>query len=300
MIKQTIDAIKDELAHVLYLELDDFKLEILHDEVISRFIGLRLRSEFQAVFDVSQSEGLLGYEAYLRPATGIEAVTPSFAFGIAEHEDKLVKLDRIARTLHMLNYLQLPDDKGFLFLNVHPKLLTKVSAHGRVFEQVLHRHSVPTRQVVIEIIENGVEADSALKEAVDNYRDRGYQIAIDGFGSQHSNLDRLWQLSPHFVKLDLSIIRRAQANAKIKRSIPKLLDIIHSVGAQPIVTGIENEVQLDLALDAGAKLLQGYFLQKPASVSSWTRPLKARQDSVLMPGAPVHFGSFSAAAQYAL
>lgn len=196
--------------------------------------------------------------------------------------------------------MNLPNDKGILFLNVHPKLLTKVSAHGRVFEQILHRHSVPTRQVVIEIIENGVETDATLKEAVENYRDRGYQISIDGFGNKHSNLDRLWQLSPHFVKLDLSIIRRAQANAKIKRSIPKLIEIVQTVGAQPIITGIENEVQLDIALDAGAKLLQGYFLQKPASISSLNRPQKPRTDNPLMPGVPIQFGSFSVGAQYAL
>lgn len=300
MINHKIEAIKNELEQVLYLELDDFKLETEQDEVFSRFIGLRLRSEFQATFDVSKTEGLLGYEAFLRPSTGIESVTPSFAFSIAENEGKLVKLDRVARTLHMLNYLNLPDDKGVLFLNVHPKLLTKVSAHGRVFEQVLHRHSVPTRQVVIEIIENAVETDAALNEAVENYRDRGYQISIDGFGSKHSNLDRLWQLSPNFVKLDLSIIRRAQANAKIRRALPKLIDIVQTVGAQPIIAGIENEVQLDIALDAGAKLLQGYFLQKPASLSSWNQQSKPGRDNPLMPGAPHHFGSFSVAAQFAI
>ncbi|QPK62712.1 EAL domain-containing protein [Methylomonas sp. LL1] len=297
MIKNKIDAIKQELEHVLYLNLDEFRLEAERDEVLSRFIGLRLRSEFQPIFDTGRSEGLLGYEALLRPSTGIEAVTPGFAFSVADSEGKLVKLDRVARTLHMLNYLTLPEQRGLLFLNVHPKLLVSVTTHGKVFEHILHQHSVPTRQVVIEINESQVDADGALLEAIDNYRDRGYRIALDDFGSQHSNLNRLWKLSPDFVKLDLTIIKQAQRDTKLRRALPKLIDVIHALGAQTIIEGIENEIQLDIALDAGAKLLQGYYLGRPAAAGHWGQQSKPFHDNVLMPGAPHHFGSFSVPAQ---
>lgn len=297
MIKNTIDLIKEDLDRVLYLDLDDFRLEADHEEVQSRFCGLRLRSEFQPIFDTSKSQGLLGYEALLRPSTGIEAVSPQFAFTMADSQDRLVKLDRVARTLHMLNYLNLPEDKGLLFLNVHPKLLVSVTTHGKVFEHILHIHSVPTTQVVIEIMENAVDADKRLIEAVDNYRDRGFKIAIDDFGSKHSNLDRLWKLTPNFVKLDLSIIKQAETDGKVRRVLPKLIEIVQALGAQAIIEGIENEVQLDIALDAGAGLLQGYFLGRPAPARHWHKRQQPHQDNPLMPGAPHHFGSFSVAAQ---
>lgn len=300
MIQNAIDSIKGDLDRVLYLDLDDFRLETEQDEVLSRFSGLRLRSEFQPIFDTGTSEGLLGYEALLRPSTGIEAVSPQFAFSMADSQGRLVKLDRVARTLHMLNYLNLPADKGLLFLNVHPKLLVSVTTHGKVFEHILHIHSVPTPQVVIEILENAVEADKPLIEAVENYRDRGFKIAIDDFGSKHSNLDRLWKLSPHYVKLDITIIKQAETDGKVRRVLPKLIDIVHSVGAQAIIEGIENQVQLDIALDAGAKLLQGYFLGRPAPAQHWNQRQQIHQENPLMPGAPHHFGSFSVAAQYGL
>ncbi|AMK78100.1 MULTISPECIES: EAL domain-containing protein [Methylomonas] len=297
MVENTIELLRDDLERALYLDLDEFKLEIEQQEVLSRFIGLKLRSEFQPIFDAGKSQGLLGYEALLRTSTGLEAVSPDFAFSWADNQGKLVKLDRVARTLHMLNYLNLPADKGLLFLNVHPKLLVSVNTHGKVFEHILHLHSVPTTRVVLEIMENAVEADQQLLEAVDNYRDRGFQVAIDNFGSRHSNLDRLWRLSPSFVKLDLSIIHQAQTDAKIRRVLPKLIEIIQALGAQAIIEGIENEVQLDIALDAGGKLLQGYFLGRPAAAGHWQRPRSVVQDNPLMPGAPQHFGSFSVPAQ---
>lgn len=300
MVQTTIEAIRDDLERVLYLDLDEFKLEVEAAQVLSRYIGLRLRSEFQPIFDTSTSEGLLGYEALLRPSTGIESVSPDFAFGWADNQGKLVKLDRVARTLHMLNYLELPEERGQLFLNVHPKLLVSVNTHGKVFEHILHLHSVPTTQVVLEIMENAVEADQALAEAVDNYRDRGFQIAIDNFGSRHSNLDRLWHLAPNYVKLDAGIIREAERGGKIRRVLPKLIEVVQALGAQPVIEGIENEIQLDIALDAGGKLLQGYYLGRPAPAAAWHQPKAARRENPLMPGAPHHFGSFSVSAQYGM
>lgn len=264
-----IDILKAELHEALYLDLDEFGLEIKGEELVSKFIGLQLHSAFQPVFSTRLGHSL-GYEALLRPSIGnTDALTPAFAFGFADNQGRLVKFDRIARTLHALNSLRLPDTRGLLFLNVHPKLLVSVNAHGQVFERILHAHSVPTHKVVIEIAERAVEADKPLEEAVTNYRDRGYHIAIDDFGGRHSNLDRLWKLSPDYVKLDISIIHEAEQNAKVRRMLPKLIEIIQELGARAVVEGIENNTQHQIALDAGATLLQGYLLGRPAPASAW-------------------------------
>lgn len=270
MVQQRIDELKVSLHDALYLDLDEFGLEIQGDEVVSKFVGLWLRSAFQPIVS-SETGGPIGFEALLRPTIGPEAVSPTFAFEFADKQGRLVKLDRIARTLHMLNYLSLPDTRGLLFLNVHPKLLTSVNAHGKVFERILHTYSVPTHQVVIEVQENAVEVDKQLLEAIDNYRDRHYKVAIDNFGSKHSNIDRLWRVEPDFIKLDQSIIRDADANPKVRRVLPKLIEIAHELGAQAIVEGIESKTQYQIALDAGAPLLQGFHLGRPAPHTEWAR-----------------------------
>jgi EAL domain-containing protein (putative c-di-GMP-specific phosphodiesterase class I) len=264
-----IDTLKAELHEALYLDLDEFGLEREGKELVSKFIGLQLRSAFQPIYSTILGKAL-GYEALIRPSIGpSDPLTPAFAFGFADNQGRLVKFDRVARTLHALNYLHLPDTRGLLFLNVHPKLLVSVNAHGQVFERILHAHSVPTHKVVIEILESAVDADKPLVEAIGNYRDRGYHIAIDNFGSKHSNLDRLWKLAPDYVKLDLGIIHEAENNPKVRRMLPKLIEIIHELGARAVVEGIENEAQYKVALDAGATLLQGYLLGKPAAASEW-------------------------------
>lgn len=259
-----VEQLKSQLREALYLDFDDFGLEEQEGgEFSSTFLGIRLNSAFQPIYDSAAGE-LVGHEALLRPSLGGEqAISPEFAFSFADQSGRLVKFDRVARTLHVLNFRQIYAENGLLFLNVHPSLLLNVNAHGKVFERILHANSVPTNRVVIEIQESWIEQDKQLADAVDNYRDRGYKIAIDGFGRKHSNLERLWKLSPSFVKLDMNIIQEAEQNIGVRKMTARLVDIVRDLGAQPVIQGIETQTQLDIAIGAGSPLIQGYFLGKP-------------------------------------
>lgn len=261
-----LELLKHQLREALYLDLDDYGLEEQQSgEFSSTFLGIKLNSAFQPIYD-SEAGELFGHEALLRPSLGeTQAISPEFAFSFAEQSGRLVKFDRVCRTLHVLNFRQIYAENGLLFLNVHPQLLLSVNAHGKVFERILHANSVPTDRVVIEIQESMVDHDKQLAEAVENYRERGYRIAIDDFGRKHSNLDRLWKLSPEFVKLDLSIIQEAERNPRVRLILPRLIDIVRDLGAQPVIEGIETQTQLDMAIEAGSTLLQGYFLGKPVT-----------------------------------
>lgn len=273
MVQEVINGLKASLHDALFLDLDDFGLETQGKQVISKFIGVSLKSAFQPILSLAKGNEPIGYEALLRPSIGPESISPLFAFDFADRQGRLVKLDRVARTLHLLNHLQLPANRGLLFLNVHPKLLATVNAHGKVFERILHNHSVPTHEVVIEIQESAVDIDKQLYEAISNYRDRSYRIAIDGFGGKHSNLDRLWRTEPNYIKLHQGIIRDAESNPKVRKVLAKLIEIVQELGAEPIVQGIENATQLHIAQDAGGVLLQGYHVGLPAFVDDWpTQP----------------------------
>lgn len=259
-----VEQLRLQLKESLFLDLDEYGLaEQSTGEFNSTYLGVQLNSAFQPIYD-SEAGDLIGHEALLRPSLGGElASTPEFAFSYAEQAGKLVQFDRVSRTLHVLNFRQIYAENGLLFLNVHPKLLAEVNAHGKVFERILHANSVPTDRIVIEIQESGIENDKKLADAIENYRDRGYHIAIDDFGKKHSNLDRLWKLSPEYVKLDLTIIHEAETNPKVRKILPSLINIIRDLGAKPIIEGIETQAQLDIAVQSGSTLLQGYFLGKP-------------------------------------
>lgn len=254
-----LNALQLELREALSLQPADYRLSVTAGEVQANYVGLQLRSAFQSIVDL-RGDILFGYEALLRVTDQKNnLIEPLAAFRQAELAQSLVKFDRLCRTLHTLNYLNLAPSESYLFLNVHSDLLVAVNAHGKVFERVLHQHDVSTNKVVIEINESSVANVELLQLAIDNYRQRGYQIAIDNFGKNHFNLERLWQLSPAFVKLDPRVIQLAETDERIQSILPKLVNIITDLGAQVVAVGVENPSQLSLLQSAGIYFAQGFL-----------------------------------------
>jgi EAL domain-containing protein (putative c-di-GMP-specific phosphodiesterase class I) len=265
----SVNSMQNEVRQALSLDTDDYRIEVHQGDIEGRFIGLKLKSVFQPIFDLS-SEKALGYEALLRAfASKGDEIAPLKAFVQAEIAGQLIKFDRVCRTLHTLNFLNISSYTRRLFLNVHPQLLVTVNSHGKVFERVLHDYSLSTSQVVIEIPESAVKEQDLLEYAIKNYRERGYKIAIDNFGSEHTSLERLWLLSPDYVKFDRSLIYKAETNARLQKVLPRLVQMVHDLGGLAIFEGVETNNQIALAKFAGANLAQGYWLGHPDSALHW-------------------------------
>lgn len=267
MARQQYLYLKLLLRNNLFIDLDEYDLiDTRQQGLVCNFMGMRLSSAFQPVL---RADGkVAGREALLRASTpGLGELAPEAAFAHAVGTHRLVQFDRLVRTVHLLNHARSFAEHELLFLNVHPRLLTSVSDHGRTFEQILHYYSVPTSRVVIEIKESSIKDDMRLEEAVSNYRSLGYKIAVDNFGAAYSSLNRVINLQPdslgRVLKLRPDIIKLDGALLRVASVIYGLVNTLHSAGIQVIVTGIETQEQLDIARNAGADLLQGYYLGRP-------------------------------------
>ncbi|HWV18119.1 MAG TPA: EAL domain-containing protein [Rhodocyclaceae bacterium] len=230
--------------------------------------GLRLYSVFQPILQAGNLKAA-AYEALLRVRDLAGApVGPQDVFKRTEVSEEILYLDRLCRVIHSVNFFsQGPDRDLSLFLNVDGRHLLNVGGggHGRTFLALLVHCEVRPQQVVLEIVESLVADSRHLVEAIESYQRLGYRIAIDDFGSRESNFDRLWNLSPDIVKLDRSLVLQSVVNARARRVLPKLVEIIHELGATVVCEGIENEDQHLSAVDAGADLLQGYYYARPAA-----------------------------------
>ncbi|OGS92801.1 MAG: diguanylate phosphodiesterase [Gallionellales bacterium GWA2_59_43] len=251
------------LRNNLFLDLDEYALDdIPRHGLVCSFMGMRLASVFQPIF---RPDGkTVGHEALLR-ASFLEHddVKPEAAFADALKENRLVQFDRLVRVVHLLNHARSFPEHELLFLNVHPQLLTSVGDHGRTFEQILHYYSVPTSRVVIEIRESEVEDEARLAEAIGNYRNLGYRIAVDDFGAAHFNPERVLRLRPDIVKLDGALIAAAEQASEAADSFKRLVAKFRDAGIQVAVEGIETERQLEIARKSGTDLLQGFQLARP-------------------------------------
>lgn len=244
---------------ISHLQFDD-------DGARGEFHGLRLSSVFQPLF-AAASLTPSAHEALLRvqDADGTP-LCPAAAFTLPTTSNDVVYFDRLCRIVHALNFVRQAESGANLFVNVSGRHLLGVAkrGHGETFERLLHMCGLKPCQVILEVLEARVDDIERLNEAVAAYRQRGYRVAIDDFGCEHSNFDRLWRLTPDLVKLDRSLILQGIDNPRARRILPKIVDIIHDLGAQVVCEGIETPDQHHLALDAGADFLQGYLYARPS------------------------------------
>lgn len=252
-----IFADKDALARIQ--AATDYPLQRAADgRVVGHFFHCRLSSVFQPVFDISERQ-VAGHAAYVRSdANDDGALSPWGIFALAAEDPVLVRLDRLCRTLHALNYFGAVPERQSLFLAVQPRLLESVKdGHGRAFEKVLDLIGVETARVVIEIPAEVNQDRRLLKHVIVNYRSRGYRIALNHDAENDGWMADLGSLYPDFVRLGVGQLQsRAETAA--------LVDAIHRFGATLLVRDVETEQQMTAAVRAGADLAQGQFLGEAA------------------------------------
>ena len=228
-------------------------------QIVGRFMACNLSSVFQPVIRLGDGAPF-GHEAFIRSFDDAGSdLSPWNLFAHAASDESLVELDRLCRTLHVLNYFGHAEPAGSLFLNVHGRLMLAVGDdHGSAFGRVLSALHIQRRAIVIESPPAMADDPSMLAYVMLNYRYNGYQIAVNLPGPDL--LDALFdQLRPDFVKLDGS-------RDGITHDLPALAEECAHNGAKLIVTRIENTTLLDKVRNAGIAFGQGHALGRPANI----------------------------------
>ena len=223
---------------------------------------LTLSSVFQPIFSLSHMRAV-GYEGRRRAHDALDRpVSPLDVFGEAARLGDVLQVDRLAQTLHLENFKVVGAEREWLFLNVHPGALTDPYLAAALLA-TLKRLDLPPRRIVLEVLEHRAEDLERLADAVRQFRERGFLIALDDFGAGHSNVERIWQLNPDIVKLDRIMLSHAAHRADMATILPGLVALLHEAGKLVLVEGVETEHEAQMALSCNADFVQGFFFGRP-------------------------------------
>jgi EAL domain-containing protein (putative c-di-GMP-specific phosphodiesterase class I) len=211
---------------------------------------------------------VVGYEClvrWLHPTRGV--LLPAIFLGIAQREGVLDDIDRqmMHATVDNIDALigQLDVDEPFVSVNVNSQRLRNPTFASEVIEY-LRSQGRDGSGLVIEVSEHPSDKDIDLLvrnvEALQNF---GVGIAIDDFGSGHSNYQLLLHLDPDIVKLDLSVITAAETGNRGLLLTRSAVLAASGVGAKVLAEGVaSHEFGRELA-GMGVHLLQGFGLGTP-------------------------------------
>ncbi|WP_126427412.1 bifunctional diguanylate cyclase/phosphodiesterase [Brevibacillus marinus] len=215
---------------------------------------------------VSLHDGIpLGWEALARGPENSPFYAPASLFAYAEETDTVFRLEQICRrrALEQLRYLK-PCEK--LFLNLDPRAIDDpFLLRGSLF-RLLEEMNLSPHNIVLEVTERQAITNYPMfRRIIEEYRRKGYLIAVDDAGAGYSSLESILEIYPDYIKLDMSLIRSIDVDTIKQALLETFVQFADKVKCQIIAEGVETERELQTLVELGVPYAQGYYLGKPVS-----------------------------------
>jgi EAL domain-containing protein (putative c-di-GMP-specific phosphodiesterase class I) len=210
---------------------------------------------FQPIVDVATGK-TFAHEALVR-CQRPEYAAPPVLFERAAEENACGRLGRLIREVAFSTCGDVA-----LFVNLHPEELSS---------RWLVRPDDPlgfhTRPVFLEITETAAFTHFELCQGVlkELCRRTGAQLVVDDFGAGYSNLERVVDLEPAIVKLDLALTRDVHRHPRRQAVVRHVVNLCRELGASVVAEGVEVLDELKCVRDLGVTYAQGYLLARPAT-----------------------------------
>jgi EAL domain-containing protein (putative c-di-GMP-specific phosphodiesterase class I)/FixJ family two-component response regulator len=209
----------------------------------------------------AQKGTVFGYEVLTRGAPHSSFRNSDMLFAFAREANLAWALETVAleQALKRLRSFAL-DGRKFL-LNLEAEMFEE--SEFRIHEMVTF-FSEHRGNFVFELTERAAIEDYAVfRRLLDEFRDKGIEVAIDDAGSGYASLEAIAALSPDYLKITKGLVSTL-ADEPIKQDLVKMLvDLGGKIGAKTLAEGIETVEEYEWCRDLGVDLLQGYYLAHP-------------------------------------
>ena len=220
---------------------------------------------FQPVVDLSSSK-VVGFEALAR---GINKetnvmISSNILFDLAEKNNSLLEFDRLCKDLAMRKFKDFGLEKDFLlFLNVSSETVNLGLLDLDWIKKKAEHYGISPGSIVIEVNECKIHDVENLLSFVKKYKDYGFSIALDDFGTSESNIERLLLVEPHYIKLARNFIEDIHKDAKKQKLLKFMRLLSEEFNTSLILEGVETLEEFYFIRHQGIKLAQGYFFAHP-------------------------------------
>ena len=124
-------------------------------------------------------------------------------------------------------------------------------------------------RLTIEITESIIGRDfEFIKAQVERFRELGFPVWMDDFGSGYSSLDVLQSIRFDLIKFDMSFMRKLEEGDSGKIILTELMKMATSLGVDTVCEGVETRQQVHFLQAIGCSKLQGYYYLKPVPLES--------------------------------
>lgn len=237
---------------------------------------------YQAKVDV-RTERVVGAEALVRfldPTAGGAVRAPGFFVPYYEETGKVTEVDFfvLRRVCQMLRRRL---DAGLPVVTISCNFsrlhFMKAGFAQRLLDTIEEYH-IPRGLIEVEVTETVVMEElqqKAAEKIMQELYASGIRLSIDDFGSGYSSLGVIEKIPAAVIKLDRSFLLNQKDRDRQVKIMKRIVDLARDLNAEVVCEGVETEADVQLMMEIGAHVAQGYRYAKPVPEADFEARLTA-------------------------
>ncbi|HXS11993.1 MAG TPA: EAL domain-containing protein [Acidobacteriaceae bacterium] len=216
---------------------------------------------FQPIVDVKRHT-IFAYEALVR---GTEQESATAVLGQVTEESRSA-FDQSCRIKAMILAQQLgvAEQGALLSVNFMPGAHYSAADCFQRTVQAAEWTGFPLPSLMFEISEmESLNDTDRLRAIAAEYRRHGLTIALDDFGAGNSGLNLLADIEVQVLKLDGRLVRGIDSQPRAEEIVRSTAAMAHRLGIRIVAECVETRAEVDVLLDCGITLMQGYLFAAP-------------------------------------
>lgn len=216
---------------------------------------------FQPIIDAKTGE-IYAYEALMRTDTSI-GMNPLQVLEAAGVYKRLYEIEKATIFNVMERFV-----RDFRKFGGKKVFINSIPGYGLNFadsKAITEKYAEFMEYFVFEITELNSVSDDELDAIKTMGRDGGTnQIAIDDYGTGHSNIVNLLRYKPHIVKIDRFLISGIENDINKQMFVRSTIEFARMNNINVLAEGVETAEELKTVIEFGVDFVQGFYTGRPA------------------------------------
>jgi len=209
---------------------------------------------------------LRGVEALARwkhPQKG--NISPAVFIPLAERHGLV---DKLTRELLVVAFKQKQEWQQYglrfhLAFNLSPLSLADSDLSDWLFD-LAQQYAIPPEEITLEVTENALLGELACAiRTLARLRLKGFNIAIDDYGTGFANAQQLSRVPATELKIDRSLIHQVSTRPQQRTILASTVDLAKKLKLITVAEGVETLEDYKILIELGVDQVQGFYFSKP-------------------------------------
>ncbi|PHR80951.1 MAG: diguanylate cyclase [Colwellia sp.] len=249
----------------------DVKTELVNDSIREGFIASnnllhsaleldQFTPYFQGIYD-NKNQIIEKFEVLARIVKGDEVISPFHFLATAKLSGLLPEITRVI----LDKSFKIMSNNDYTFsVNITEDDLSQNYLLAYLAEKTA-QYKIQPQRVILEILE-GVSATGKKNhiKQLNELKANGYLLAIDDFGTEYSNFERILELDIDYLKIDAKYIKNIDINDKSYEITRAITFFAHNANIPCVAEFVHNEPVQAVVKALGIDYSQGYYFSEPS------------------------------------